>query len=97
MTPATTTEALRSRTVTEKFERATADLEKASNVAIGRAEAMGQISDNVIQKIDTVGVRVREHAEQLANSASRAITAMSRPRSSFKASVMMMISVLSPT
>ncbi len=27
-----------------------------------------------IQKIDTVGVRVREHAEQLANSASRAAT-----------------------
>jgi hypothetical protein len=63
---------VRSRIVTEKFERATADLEKASTVAIGRAEAMGQISDTVIQKIDTVGARVREHAEQLANSATRA-------------------------
>ena len=61
-----------SRTVTEKFDRATEDLEKASNAAIGSAEAMGQVSDTVIQRIDTVGERAREHAEQLANVAGRA-------------------------
>ena len=62
----------KSRIVTDRFTAATADLDKASEIAIERAEAMGTASDAFIQKIDSVGVRVREHAEQLSSSAERA-------------------------
>ena len=72
----------KSKVVTERFKTATDDLDKASVVAIDRAEAMGSASDAVIQKIDSVGVRVREHAEQLSSSGTCRGSSGKYPRNS---------------